>query len=141
MSNTNKEIVRRKFDELVSAGNVAVLDEVFAEGIVSHDPTEREPLRGRDQYRASVMEILAAFPGLQLRIDDQVAEGEKVATRWSFTGRHEGELFGIPATGRDVTFSGIDIHRIADGRIVEEWSHWDALGLMRQLGVVSEAPQ
>ena len=75
---------------------------------------------------------------LAARIDDQVSEGDKVVTRWTFTGRHEGELFGIPATGMDVEFAGIDIHRIREGRIVEEWTTWDALGLVRQLGAAPE---
>lgn len=138
MTTPNKLIVRRKMDEVISSGDLSVLDEVFDEEVVSHDPSEPGPIRGRDAYRASVEELLAAFPRRRLTIDDQVSEGDKVVTRWTFTGRHEGHLFGIPATGVDVEFAGIDIHRVRRGRIVEEWTSWDALGLMRQLGAVPE---
>ena len=138
MSSANKLIVRRKMDELISSGNLTVLDEVFDEEVVSYDPSEPEPIRGRDAYRAGVEEVLAAFSSRHLRIDDQISEGDRVVTRWTFTGRQDGELLGIPATGVDVEFKGIDIHRIRNGRIVEEWSSWDALGLMRQLGAVAE---
>ena len=139
MSNANKEIVRRKkFEEMIGNGNSAVVDELVDEDVVSYDPSEPEPVRGRDAYRAGVEMYLNAFSGLRTRIDDQVAEGDKVVTRWTITGRHEGDLSGIPPTGKDVEFTGIDIHRLKDGRIVEEWTHWDTLGLMRQLGVVPE---
>jgi steroid delta-isomerase-like uncharacterized protein len=138
MSSANKLIVGRKMDELISSGNLAVLDEVFDEEVVSYDASEPEPIRGRDAYRAGVEEVLAAFPSRHIRIEDQISEGDRVVTRWTFTGRHDGELLGIPATGVDVEFNGIDIHRIRNGRIVEEWSSWDTLGLMRQLGAVAE---
>jgi predicted ester cyclase len=81
--------------------------------------------------------FLSALAGLRARIDDQIEQGDKVVTRWSITARHDGELFGAPPTGKEIVFTGIDIHRIENGRIVEEWDNWDALGLMRQLGVVA----
>jgi steroid delta-isomerase-like uncharacterized protein len=140
MNNANKEIVRRKFEAL-SEGRLAALEEAIGEEIVSYDPSEPGPLRGRDAYRAGVESYLKAFPGMRARIDDQIAEGDKVVTRWTVAGRQDGELFGLPATGKEVAFTGIDIHRIANGRIVEEWTSWDALGLMRQLGLVSESEE
>ena len=140
MSNGTKEIVLRKFEAL-SEGSLAALDEAIGDEIVSYDPSEPGPLRGRDAYRAAVETYLSAFSGLRARIEDQVAEGDKVATRWTVTGRHDGELSGVPPTGKEVEFTGIDIHRIENGRIVEEWTSWDALGLMRQLGLVPEGEQ
>jgi predicted ester cyclase len=85
-----------------------------------------------------VIEVGGAFSEPQIRIEDQVTADDRVVTRWSFTAHHDGEMYGIPATGRHVRFTGIDIHRVAGGRIVEEWSEWDALGFMRQLGVIPE---
>jgi steroid delta-isomerase-like uncharacterized protein len=140
MSNANKEIVRRKFEAL-SEGSLVALDEAIADEIVSYDPSEPGPLRGREAYRAGVEAYLNAFPGMQARVEDQVEEGDTVATRWTVTGTHGGELLGLPPTGKEVAFTGIDIHRIENGRIVEEWTSWDALGLMRQLGLLPEDEQ
>jgi steroid delta-isomerase-like uncharacterized protein len=133
-----RAIVRRKFEEFIPKWDLRVIDEVFDEDIVSHDPSEPEPLRGREAYRTAAEAFGVAFPKLRIRIDDQICEGDRVATRWTATGRNEGELVGLPATGVEVEFTGIDIHRVSDGRIVEEWSNWDTLGLMRQLGLIPE---
>ena len=108
---------------------------------MSYDPAEPGPVRGSDAYRAGVAAFLDAFRGLSARIEDQLKEGTKVVTRWTVTGRHEGELFGLPPTGREVTFTGIDIHRVENGCVVEEWTSWDTLRLMRQLGLVPEGAQ
>jgi steroid delta-isomerase-like uncharacterized protein len=140
MSNANKEIVRRKFEAL-SEGSLTALDEAIGDEIISYDPSEPGPLRGRDAYRAGVETYLNAFAGMRARIEDQVAEGDRVATRWTITARHEGALSGLPPTGKEVEFTGIDIHRVENGRIVEEWTGWDALGLMRQLGLVPEGEE
>ena len=76
----------------------------------------------------------AAFPDLQFTIDDVIAQDDKVVIRWSSRGTHRGELMGLAPTGKEATSSGISIDKIADGKIVESWNHWDTLGLMRQLG-------
>lgn len=78
----------------------------------------------------------AAFPDLHVQIEDQLAEGDRVATRWTGTGTHNGELAGIPATGKQVTLPGMEIVRIADGKLVEGWEGYDSGTLMRQLGVM-----
>ena len=77
-----------------------------------------------------------AFPDIQMTVEEQVAEGDRVVTRWSAQGTHEGELMGVPASGKQVTVSGITIARLADGKIQEEWSNWDGLGLMEQIGAM-----
>ena len=79
---------------------------------------------------------LSALPDLQFTIDGQLAEGDQVATRWTSSGTHEGELMGIGPTGNRVTIEGIVIHRLADGKIQEGWWNWDTMGLMQQLGAI-----
>jgi steroid delta-isomerase-like uncharacterized protein len=138
MSTHDKQIFRRVIEEVIEGGDFAAFEELIDERIVSYDPSEPEPIRGREAYRAAIERYRSAFSGLHVRIDDQVAEGDKVVTRWTASGRHDGELFGMPATGKDVEFTGIDIDRIENGRIVEEWTNWDTLGLMYQLGVIPE---
>lgn len=138
MSTDNKEIFRRVVEELIEGEDFAALAELIDEQIVCHDPSEPGTIRGRDAYRASMELYRSAFSGLRVRIEDQIAEGDVVVSRWTATGRHDGDLFGMPATGKDVEFTGIDIDRIENGRIVEEWANWDTLGLLYQLGVIPE---
>jgi steroid delta-isomerase-like uncharacterized protein len=138
MSTDNKRIPRRLVSEVVENGDLGTLDELIDERIAYHTPSEREPIRGREAYQAGVELYRGALSNLRIRIDDQIAEGDRVVSRWTATGRHDGELLGMPATGRRVEFTGIDIDRIENGRIVEEWTNWDTLGLMYQLGVIPE---
>jgi predicted ester cyclase len=85
--------------------------------------------------------LLAAFPDGRWTIEDQVAEGDKVVTRWSFTGTHQGELMGIAPTGKQVTTSGMVIDRIVEGKIVEEREEWDTLGMMQQMGAAPQSTE
>ena len=87
-------------------------------------------------HRAALAASLAALPDFALEIEEQVAEGDAVVTRWRATGTHNGPLFGIPPTGRAVTASAIHIHHVADGRITDQWEQFDAIGVLRQLGVL-----
>jgi len=80
--------------------------------------------------------IRSALPDLRITLEDDVAEGDKVVSRWRAQGTHQGGLMDIAPTGNEVAFTGITIHRIEDGKIVEEWENWDALGLMQQIGAV-----
>jgi steroid delta-isomerase-like uncharacterized protein len=138
MSETNKQIARREIEELFLRGDWAVLDELISEDYVGHDPALPEPVRGKDCLRELMESYRAGFGQLDVRIEDQVAEGDTVVTRWTATGRHDGELFGVPTTGKDLEVAGISIERMKDGQITEDWTIWHALGLMRQLGVVPE---
>lgn len=136
MSEANKEIVRREIKELLEGGNPTALNELIGEDYVSHDPALPEPVRGREGLRTLAEGYRTAFGRLNVRVEDQIAEGDTVVTRWTASGRHDGELFGVPATGKDIEVTGISVERIRDGRIVEDWTLWDALGLMRRFGVV-----
>lgn len=135
MYDLNKAIVRRVLEEGMTRHDTSVIAEIYP-NCVYHSPVNGE-LRG-DAFREFVASILLAFPDAFATVLDQIAEGDKVMTHWSFTGTHKGKLLGIPPTGRRVTVTGICIDRIIDGKIVEEWEEWDSLGMMRQLGVVPE---
>ena len=130
----NKALVRRYYEEVLTQGNLALLDELFTPAFVSRGPTG--PEAGLEAFRQAVLRSRAAFPDLQVRVEDQVAEGEKVASRWMVRGTHRGAFAGVPPTGRQVTATAIHIHRVADGRIAELWEQFDLLGLLQQLGVV-----
>ncbi len=135
-----KQIVRRLFEEPWK-GNWDVIDEYVAPGYVGHDPAEPEPIRGPAGVRANVEKYLAGFPGGAITVDDQIAEGDKVATRWTGRGTHTGEIAGISPTGKEVTVSGLTLSKLENGMVVEEWSTWDTLGMLMQLGAVPAPAQ
>jgi steroid delta-isomerase-like uncharacterized protein len=138
MSEHNKAIVRRLFTELWNNGNLSMADEVFAPNYAHYDPSMPDFGRGPDSEKKRAALYRAAFPDLHLTIEDVIAEGETVMTRWSCRGTHKGDLNGIAPTGKHVTISGVTVARVSNGKIVEGYVNWDALGLMQQLGVVPQ---
>ena len=132
----NKALVRRFYAE-IDAGNIDAMDELVAMDYIDHHPAPFPGLPdGREGLKQAFRIFSKATPGRH-EIEDQVAEGDKVVTRLTGLGRHEGELPGpLPATGADLRQTAVAIHRIADGKIAEHWSDRDDLGLMQQLGVI-----
>jgi steroid delta-isomerase-like uncharacterized protein len=137
MSEENKALARRSW-ELVTEGSPDTLGdalaEVYAEDFVLHEAGE--DIVGIEGLAQFVSMMRSALPDLRITIQDDMAEGDKVVTRWIAQGTHQGEMMGLAPTGTRVTATGITIHRIAEAKIVEEWSNWDALGMMQQLGAV-----
>ncbi len=138
MSEENKALARRSW-EIVNEGSLDTLEEVYADNFILHEPDE--DVRGIEGLKQFVSMIFGAFPDLRVTVEDELAEGDKVVSRWTAQGTHQGELTGITPTGNQVDISGITIHRIEDGKIVEEWENWDALGLMQQIGAVPSPEQ
>ena len=136
-SEQNKAIVRRAFEEPWK-GNLDVLDELLASDYAGHDPASPQPLRGPAGVKAFVSTYRAAFSNARVTVEQQLAEGDLVATRWSGRGTHDGELMGIEPTGKDVTVSGLTISRLVDGKIVEEFQNWDTFGMLKQLDAIPE---
>jgi len=126
----NKTIARHHYQ---NTSNLAAAFELIAPNVVFHFPGMPPTYEGWKQ--AHVM-FLAAFPDQHLTIEDEIAEGNTVVTRWTFRGTHQGALMGIPPTGKEVAFKGISIDRIAGGKVVEHWNNFDQLGMMQQLGVI-----
>ncbi|HEY3070527.1 MAG TPA: ester cyclase [Gaiellaceae bacterium] len=139
MAADNKMISRRVVEEGFAQGKVELFDDLVAEDVVNHDetlPPEIPP--GREGVKALAQGYKMAFPDLVLTVEDQIAEGDKVATRWTARGTHQGELMGIPPTGKEARVTGTTIDRIEDGQIVETWTNWDQVSLLQQLGVIPE---
>jgi steroid delta-isomerase-like uncharacterized protein len=135
VSEENKALIQRFVEEAFNEGNLDVADEVYASGFVSHEssgPVERGP----DYVKGFVGTYRGAFPDGHTTVEASIAEGDKVAYRWSFRGTHRGELMGIAPTGKQVTITGITVDRISGGKIEEEWNNFDQLGVLRQLGVI-----
>jgi len=138
MSENNKAIVRRVFEELWNKGNLSLADQLFTPNYTDHDSSTPDFGHGPESERMRVTLYRNAFPDLRLTIEDIIAEGETVMTRWSCRGTHKGDLSGIAATGKQFTISGMTVARLVNGKIAEAYVNWDALGLMQQLGVVPE---
>lgn len=134
MSEHNKRLVRRLYEETRNKGNFAVADELAAGDLLIHLPTKE--IRGAEGAKQEIVALREAFPDIHFTIDDQIAEGDRVVTRWSAHGTHTGTFLGLPATGKHVRVMGIDIDRFADDKVVECWVNQDDLGLLQKLGVV-----
>ena len=132
----NKTITRRFLEEIFAGGNLELVDELFAPNFVLHDPSVPQEVLGPEGIRQYITMYRTAYPDTYFTIEDQIAEGDRVVTRWTGQGTHQGELMGIPPTGARVTVTGIEIDRIAGGKIEETWVSYDALGMMQQLGVI-----
>ncbi len=137
MSKANKELSRR-FTELFSTGDEALADEILDPDVVFHGTAGDGELRGRAAMKAFVAGYRGAFPDAHSTVEDQVADGDKVVTRWRARGTHRGQLGPIAATDRVFEIDGVTIERIEDGRIAEVWVARDELGLLRQLGALPE---
>ena len=137
LSETNKAVARRFFDEVWNKGNLAVLNEIIAKDHVNSGPGTIPGLPvGPEGTKQFVTAYRNAFPDVHFTIDEQLAEGEKVVTRWTGHGTHQGELAGLPATGNSTTVSGIVVDRIVNGKIAESWGIFDEFGMMQQLGAI-----
>jgi steroid delta-isomerase-like uncharacterized protein len=132
----NKAIVAQYFNEVLSQGKLNVIDEIIAPDFTLRIPTLHEPFRGPDGMKRFVTGLHAAFPDIKFTVERQIAEKDKVASRFTSLSTHQGEFQGIFPTGRSIKDQGVDIFRIAHGKIVEVWVNENALGLMQQLGVI-----
>ena len=131
MSGENKTLARRSW-EIVD--NLDTIEEIYAPDVVWHEPDQE--LRGIEEARQFVTTYKTALPDLNVTVEDVIGEGNQAVTRWTVRGTHQGEVeeFG-PSTGRQVEIKGITIHRIEDGKIVEEWEGYDNLSILQQLGL------
>jgi steroid delta-isomerase-like uncharacterized protein len=135
VSEENKALINRFVEEVLNGKNLAVVDEIAAE-----DFAELDPFPGQQQGREGLKQVLAmffaAFPDFRWTTEEQIAEGDKVVSRFIWSGTHQGDFMGIPSTGRQVTVKGVMIDRIVDGTWTESRILMDNLGMMQQLGVI-----
>lgn len=136
MLEANKAISRRIIEKAFNEGALEVVDELVGPTYVNHDPSVPDDLIGPEGTKQFITGYRAAFPDLRITIEEQLAERDVVATRWTATGTQTGELLGIGPTGKQATVTGLTIDRVADGKLVESWNNWDTLGMLQQLGVV-----
>jgi steroid delta-isomerase-like uncharacterized protein len=129
----NKLLAERVWEEVWHHGDLSRIDELFTPDFVRHDPGRE--LHGAEQNRQFISGQRAAFPDLRFTTDDLIAEGDKVAVRYHFQGTHLGDFHGMPPTRKRVSYTGVLIYRCAAGKIAEQWTEFDLLGFLQQLGV------
>jgi steroid delta-isomerase-like uncharacterized protein len=139
----NKEKMRRVLEDAFGQGNLEVIDEVLDSNFVCWDPnSESGEIRGADTIKGEIEYFRNAVPDLTYTVEDQVAEGDKVVSRYTVSGTHQGEFFGVPGSGKRIEMSGINIDRFdQSGKLVEEWPEYDLLGAMKQMGAIPEPRQ
>ena len=135
MSDQNKAIIQKLY-EAMSTGNVGPVDDLIASNAVDHEGLPGIDTNGPAGFKRLVSAFRAAFPDLKISAEDMIADGDKVAARVTMRGTHKGEFMGIPATGKSVTVTGIDIIRFAGGKAVEHWGITDNMSMMQQLGAM-----
>lgn len=136
MSAVDKIALHRRYnDEVLSQGNLDLVDQLFTADYVDHAHASPE-IHGPHGLRQFLTMLVNAFPDRHFTVEDRVAEGDKLAVRWTLRGTHEGEFAGVAPTGKQVSVTGISIHRFAGDRIQESWDYYDALGLLQQFGVL-----
>ncbi len=140
MSDENKATVRRFLEEAFGGGKTELVEEVLHSEFVCYDPnSETGEIRGAD-LKGEIEYFRQAVPDLTYTIEDQIAEGDEVVTRWKASGTHQGEFFGVAPTGNRLEFTGIQIDRFDEsGKMIEEWPEYDLLGAMRQMGAITES--
>jgi steroid delta-isomerase-like uncharacterized protein len=132
----NKAVVRRVIEEIFNQGNLDAADELIAPDYLQHDPAMPQEVRSPEDYKEFAAAYRAAFPDFHMEIEEQIAQGDFVATRWTRTGTHDGDLMGIAPTGNRVTQPGIDISRVSDGKVAETWEGYNPMVTMQQIGVI-----
>ena len=133
----NKALLSRMIKEVFNQGKTSLLDDFLAPGFVEHEELPPGIPPGREGVKQLFSLFRSAFPDLKVKIDDTIADGDKVVIRCTWSGTHKGEFMGIPPTGKGVSFGVIDIVRFAGGKAVEHWGQMDSMRMMQQLGAVS----
>jgi len=132
----NAGYIRHGIEEIFNRRNFAVADERFADDVVLHSPAQDEPVKGRENLKGFIRKIHTAFSDLHVTVEDLVAAGDRVVTRCTTRGTHDGDYFGTPPTGHPVTVSEVQIYRVVDGRIVELWLVFNVLGVLQQIRLI-----
>jgi steroid delta-isomerase-like uncharacterized protein len=131
-----KAAVRRAFDEAFNKGNLAVLDEVFAVNLTDYSTAAATGQTGLEGFKQRIAGHRTGFPDLRFEVADILVDGDKVAFRWTMSGKHQGPWMGRPATGKTMKITGMNMERLEGGKIVEHWSNPDVLSAMQQLGLI-----
>lgn len=138
MSEENKALIRRWFEEVWNKGREEAINEMFAEDGIAHGLADEsgEPLRGPNGFKPFFRNFRTAFPDIEVVVEDTITEGEKVAARCTVRGKHQSDSLGFAATQRPMEITGMTIVRVRDGKIIEAWNNFDFMSMFKQLGAL-----
>lgn len=136
MSTEQNKAIARQFISLWGNGSLDIIDELASDSFSSYYPAFQRVIQGGKMFRKVIEGFRSAFSGLQCRVDEEIAENDKVVIRWNFSAKHIGNFLGHSATNKNVTWTGMTIFRIVNGKVVEERGEEDYLGFLRQIGAV-----
>jgi steroid delta-isomerase-like uncharacterized protein len=134
MSVSPKEVVRRLYKEVWNERKFEVIDQLVSQSHALVAPNVSGAAVGPAAYKRQITSFVAGFPDLRFVVEEVISENDKIVAVWTFSGTHRGEFLGIAPTNKKVSVAGITVHQIADGKILDSYAAWDALGLVRQLG-------
>ena len=139
MSEENKALIRRWFEEVWNKGREEAIDEMFAEDGIAHGLADEvgNPLRGPAGFKPFFRKFRAAFPDIEVVVEDTITEGDKIAARCTVRGKHQSDSLGFAATQQPMEITGMTIVRVRDGKIVEAWNNFDFMSMFQQLGALS----
>ena len=137
MSDENKTIVRQLYEEVWNKRRLELVEEIISPSHALHDPNLTDSAIGPEAYKRQVTRFVTAFPDLRLNVEDVFGEKDKLAVAWTISGTHKGEFMGIAPTNKKVSVDGITLNHIVNGKIMDSYISWDALGMMQQLGGVA----
>lgn len=140
MATDNKALARRIVDEIWNQGKMEVIEQIYANDFTGHIVGAPGPLHGRSDVRQFVNTYRSAVPDLQMTIEEIYVVGDRVFMRWNAMGTHKGECMGVAPTGRRLSTSGVDLLRLANGKVAEAWGYWDLAGFASQLGLTFQQP-
>ena len=139
MSPETNKLVMGRFTEFINTASEALADELISPDAIFHVPGRPEPVRGPAGYLAIIGMMRGGFPDIQWTLEEMIAEGDKVAARFTMRGTHRGTFFGVPPTGKPIVVQAMNFYRLSSGQFVEERGQPDLLGLLQQIGAVPPA--
>lgn len=134
MSEDLKQLVRKNYENVWNQGDVSVADQIYADNYIAHIANMPSAISSVEEFKQFVVLFRALSPDLCFTVEDQIAEGDKVATRWTATIRNTGELSASEPAGGDIIVAGMSLHKVVDGKLAESWDNWDAMTAFQALG-------
>jgi steroid delta-isomerase-like uncharacterized protein len=136
MSAEENKAIALRFGQVWGKGDISIVDELASPSLRVSNPLMPAPADGIQAFKEVLAMVHSAFPDIEIKIGEPIAEGDRVALSWTMSGTHTGDMMGMPPTGKNVAWSGITFYRIAGGKVIDERGEEDALGLLRQLGAI-----
>jgi steroid delta-isomerase-like uncharacterized protein len=133
----NRKVVQRFTEECWNQGKTNVVSEIVADNVRLHDPVFPHLTSGARNLRTHIETCRAAFPDIKFTVDDTICERNEVVNHWTAHGTHKGTFLGMPPTNRKAMITGTSIYRLENGKIAEQWVHWNLMSMMEQLGVAA----